>query len=74
MSTLQCRNIVDTDYGNKIDSCTVKVDKTQLLRSLNEKLVKVRAGEVEGFNFELAEKVFYTDGEQKQPELEKKVI
>ena len=64
----------DTDYGNKIDSCTVKVDKTQLLRSLNEKLVKVRAGDVEGFNFELAEKVFYNDGEQKQPELEKNVI
>ena len=64
----------DTDYGNKIDSCTVKVDKTQLLRSLSEKLVKVRAGDVEGFNFELAEKVFYNDGEQKQPELEKNVI
>ena len=27
----------DNDYGAKIDSCTVKVDKTQLLRSLNEK-------------------------------------
>ena len=64
----------DNDYGSKIDSCTVKVDKTQLLRSLNEKLIKVRAGDVEGFNFELAEKVFFNDGEQKQPELEKNVI
>ena len=64
----------DNDYGAKIDSCTVKVDKTQLLRSLNEKLIKVRAGDVEGFNFELAEKVFFNDGEQKQPELEKNVI
>jgi len=64
----------DTYYGNKIESCTVKVDKTQLLRSLHEKLIKVRAGDVEGFNFELAEKVFYNDGKQKQPELEKNVI
>ena len=34
----------------------------------------MRAGDVEGFNFELAEKVFYNDGKQKQPELEKNVI
>ncbi len=64
----------DADYGNKIENCTVKVDKTQLLRSLNEKLVNVRAGDIGSFNFELAEKVFSNDGKQKQPELEKNVI
>ena len=64
----------DTGYGNKIESCTVKVDRTQLLRSLSEKLAKVKAGDVEGFNFELADKVFFNNGKQKQPELEKNVI
>ena len=63
----------DDDHGSKIESCTVKVDRTQLLRALSEKLIKVRAGELEGFNFELAEKVFHNSGEQKQPELKKNV-
>jgi hypothetical protein len=63
----------DDDHGSKIESCTVKVDRTQLLRALSEKLIKVRAGDLEGFNFELAEKVFNNSGKQKQPELKKNV-
>jgi superfamily I DNA and/or RNA helicase len=63
----------DDDHGSTIQSCTVKVDRTQLLRALSEKLIKVRAGDTEDFNFELAEKVFNNSGKQKQPELKKNV-
>ena len=37
----------EKDQGKVIESCTVKIDRTQLLRALHEKLTDVSNGEIE---------------------------
>ena len=64
----------DDNYGEIINSCTVKIDKTQLIRSLHEKLQNVDQGKHSDFNDELAEKVLTNSAEEIEPELEKNII
>ena len=64
----------EKDQGKVIESCTVKIDRTQLLRALHEKLTNVSNGEIESFNHDLVKSVFNNDSDSKEPELKKNVI
>ena len=64
----------ESNLGKKIDSCSVKIDRTSLLRALYEKLGNVRDGDFAGFNHELVEKVLRNSADQLEPELEKNVL
>jgi len=65
---------LDTDYGNEISSCFISLDKTALPKKLSEKIDGIEKGSIENFNFDLLDRIFFSKGSQKQPELEKNAI
>lgn len=62
------------NHGNTIERCTVKIDKTQLILSLHDKLKNISQGEISNFNKELAENVIKNTSEDLEPELERNII
>jgi superfamily I DNA and/or RNA helicase len=56
---------INDDYGSNIHACTIQIDNTNILESLNESLLEVQEGKKQNFNKDLASQVVTNTNSEK---------